>query len=70
MPDNQAIDGGSRATTTCPWCGCRALVIEGYHVPGIDRVITRAFCTSCGLVADEPTDIAADEESLERRPPR
>jgi len=41
-------------TDTCPRCGCRALVVEGYRKPGVDRLITQAFCTSCGLVGMEP----------------
>jgi C4-type Zn-finger protein len=52
------FDGSGSATSgvtdTCPRCCSRALVVEGYRVPGLDRLVTQAFCTSCGFVSAEP----------------
>jgi hypothetical protein len=50
----ELVGGHHAVTDTCPRCRCRALVVEGYRVPGLDRLVTQAFCTSCGFVASEP----------------
>ena len=54
MSQSECAPSASRRVDTCPRCCSRALVIEGYRVPDLDRLLTQAFCTSCGLVSTEP----------------
>jgi hypothetical protein len=36
----------------------RTLVVDGYRIQGLDRLVAKAFCTSCGLVSDDVTALA------------